>query len=93
MSAVPNIIAISDLRQDTAGVIRRASASDEPVFITQRGRASAVLVSSQSYERTQHELELLRLFARGEAEIQAGVGRDLDDVMSEARAMLARDSA
>ena len=93
MSSVPNIIPISDLRQDAAGVIKRAAASDEPVFITQRGRASAVLVSSKSYERTQHELELLRLFARGEAEIEAGVGRDLDEVMADARALLARDSA
>jgi prevent-host-death family protein len=93
MSSVPNIIPISDLRQDAAGVIKRAAASDEPVFITQRGRASAVLVSSKSYERTQHELELLRLFARGEVEIEAGVGRDLDEVMADARALLARDTA
>ncbi|GAB4292205.1 MAG: hypothetical protein Kow0067_18930 [Coriobacteriia bacterium] len=93
MSAMPNIIPISDLRQDTAGVIKRAATSDEPVFITQRGRASAVLVSSTAYERTQRELEILRVLARGEAEIAAGVGYDLDDVMAEARALLARDSA
>ncbi len=93
MSAIPNIIPISDLRQDAAGVIKRAAASDEPVFITQRGRASAVLVSSMAYERTQHELEILRLFARGESEIAAGVGYDMDDVMAEAAVLLARDSA
>lgn len=46
-----------------------------------------------SYERPQHELELLRLFAKGEAEIEAGVGRDSTDVMAEARALLARNSA
>ncbi|MDO9099770.1 MAG: type II toxin-antitoxin system Phd/YefM family antitoxin [Actinomycetota bacterium] len=93
MSAMPNIIPISDLRQDTAGVIKRAAASDEPVFITQRGRASAVLVSSNAYQRTQRELEILHLLARGEAEIAAGVGYDLDEVMEEARLLLARDSA
>ena len=93
MSAVPNIIPISDLRQDAAGVIKRAAASDEPVFITQRGRASAVLVSSTAYQRTQRELEILRVLARGDAEIAAGVGHDLDDVLEEARMLLARDSA
>ena len=93
MSSVPNIIPISDLRQDAAGVIKRAAASDEPVFITQRGRASAVLVSSTAYQRTQRELEILRVLARGEAEIAAGVGHDLDDVLEEARMLLARDSA
>lgn len=93
MNAMPNIVPISDLRQDAAGVIKRASASNEPVFITQRGRAAAVVVSTQAYERTQHELALLRLLARGEAEIEAGVGHDLEDVLSEARALLAQESA
>jgi prevent-host-death family protein len=91
MTLLPSIIPISDLRQDTAGVIKRAAASDEPVVITQRGRASAVLVSARSYERTQHELEILRILARGEADIQAGVGYELDDVMADAREFLAAE--
>jgi hypothetical protein len=33
------------------------------------------------------------VLARGEAEIAAGVGHDLDDVLEEARRLLARDSA
>jgi prevent-host-death family protein len=91
MTTLPAIVPISDLRQDTAGIIRRVAASDEPVVITQRGRASAVLVSADSYERTQHENEILRILARGDAEIAAGVGRDADDVMTEARALLAKE--
>ena len=90
MSAVPNIIPISDLRQDAAGVIKRASSSREPVFVTQRGRAAAVIVSPQAYERTQHELAILRLLARGEAEVEAGVGHDLDAVLAEADELLGR---
>jgi len=90
MSSMPNIVPISDLRQDAAGVIRRASVSQEPVFITQRGRASAVMVSTQRYERTQHELEILRLLARGEAEVESGVGHDLDAVLAEADELLGR---
>ena len=58
----------------------RATASDEPVFITQRGRAAAVVVSAQRYERTQQELDILKALARGEAEIEAGAGHDLADV-------------
>ncbi|MDZ4655933.1 MAG: type II toxin-antitoxin system Phd/YefM family antitoxin [Coriobacteriia bacterium] len=91
MSVIPNIIPISDLRQDTAGIIKRAVASNDPIIITQRGRASAVLQSAQAYERTQHENEILRILARGDAEIEAGVGYDADDVMAEARAMLANE--
>jgi prevent-host-death family protein len=91
MSSLPVIIPISDLRQDTAGVIKRVAASDEPVVITQRGRASAVLLSTETYERTQHENEILRILARGDAEIAAGLGRDAQDVMAEARALLAEE--
>jgi len=91
MTSLPSIIPISDLRQDTAGVIKRAAASDEPVVITQRGRASAVLVSARSYERTQHEIEILRILARGEADIQAGVGYELDEVLADAREFLAAE--
>ena len=91
MSTLPNIVPISDLRQDAAGIIKRAAASDAPVIITQRGRASAVLQSAQAYERTQHENEILRILARGDAEIEAGVGYDADDVMAEARQLLASE--
>lgn len=88
MSILPEIVPISDLRQDTAGVIKRVIATDEPVVITQRGRASAVLVSAGSYERTQHENEILRILAQGDVEIAAGLGRDAEDVLAEARALL-----
>jgi prevent-host-death family protein len=88
MSAIPNIVPISELRQDASAILKRAAASGEPVFFSQLGRASAVLVSAGAYERTQHDLEILRLLARGEADIEAGVGCDLETVMAEADALL-----
>lgn len=90
MSAFPTSVPISDLRQDAAGVIKRAALSREPVFITQRGRPAAVMVDTQTYERTQHQLEILQLLARGTAEIEAGVGRDLDAVMADADDLLGK---
>ncbi len=90
MASVPDIIPITDLRQDASGVIKRAADTQHPVFITQRGRAAAVLLSAKAYERTQHELELLRLLARGEAEIEAGDGHSLADVLAEADRQLGR---
>ncbi len=90
MSAIPNIVPISELRQDASSIVREASASGDPVFITQHGRASAVLMSAGTYERTQRELEILRILVQGEVEIQAGVGYDIDIVMAEAEALLER---
>ena len=89
MAKAPQIIPISDLRQDASGILKRMAASRDPLFITQRGRATAVLVSMQEYEHTQHELEILRLLARGEKEIEAGSGFDLKTVLAEADGLLA----
>ena len=84
MPTIPKIIPISDLRQNASDVVRGVSSSREPVFITQRGRAAAVMVSMQVYEESQHELDILRLLARGEKEIEAGVGYELQEVLKEA---------
>jgi prevent-host-death family protein len=77
-----------DLRNDASTIVKRAAASGEPVFVTQHGRASAVLVSAAANRLTQDELEILRQLARGEADFEAGVGYDLDSVMAEADALL-----
>jgi prevent-host-death family protein len=84
MSRTPKIIPISDLRQNASDVVKGVSSSREPVFITQRGRAAAVLVSMEAYEDSQREIEVLRLLARGEKEIDAGIGHELGDVLKEA---------
>ncbi len=84
MSRAPKIIPISDLRQNASDVVKGVSSSGEPVFITQRGRAAAVLISMESYEGSQREIEVLRLLARGEKEIEAGIGHELGDVLEEA---------
>jgi prevent-host-death family protein len=52
MTRKPNIIPITDLRQDATSIVNRVSAGEEPVVITQRGRAAAVMVSIQAYERS-----------------------------------------
>ena len=89
MGKVPTIIPITDLRQDAAAALKHAKSSRQPVVITQRGRASAVLMSMEAYERSEHERQLLHVLARGEQEIKAGKGFDLDEVLAEADDLLA----
>jgi prevent-host-death family protein len=88
MVKIPNIVPVTDLRQDATSILSRVSESREPIIITQRGRAAAVLVSVEAYERSQHELEILRLLAQGEREIESGKGYDLDAVLAEADTLL-----
>jgi prevent-host-death family protein len=85
---IPNIVPITDLRQDATSIVKRLNDSGQPVVITQRGRAAAVMVSMEAYEHTEHELELLRVLARGEKEIEAGKGCDLEAVLAEADSLL-----
>lgn len=92
MGKLPNIVPISDLRQDAAKVLKGLRASQEPLIITQRGRAAAVMLSVESFERSERDKEILRLLAMGEREIEAGEGYDLDAVLAEADALLAEES-
>jgi prevent-host-death family protein len=88
MAKVPKIVPVSDLRQDAAAVLKKLQESREPLVITQRGRATAVLLNVDAYERSQRERELLRMLALGEKEIAKGQGYSLDSVLREADAIL-----
>ena len=90
MARVPDIIPVSDLRQDTAGTLRRVNRSKQPLVVTQRGRAAAVLLSVDAYRQGEREREILKLLARGEREIRAGRGFPLDTVLGEADELLER---
>ncbi len=91
MGKVPTIIPITDLRQDAASVLKRVRSSRDPVFITQRGRAAAVMMSAEAFEKAERDRDLLRLLAHGDKEIAAGKGYDLESVLAEADALLAED--
>ena len=88
MATVPEIIPVTDLRQDAAVVLKRVQAAHQPLVITQRGRAAAIMLSVEAYERGEHERQLLRLLVRGEQEISVGTGYDLDEGLAEADILL-----
>jgi len=91
MSRLSNIIPVSDLRQDASNILKKLRKSKEPLIITQRGRASAVMIGVDAYEESEHEKELLRLLAKGEKEIEIGQGYDLDTVLTEADVLLSKE--
>ncbi|MBM9535668.1 type II toxin-antitoxin system Phd/YefM family antitoxin [Desulfobulbus alkaliphilus] len=89
MGKLLNIIPVSDLRQDAAKVLKQLRNKKEPLIITQRGRAAAVIISVEAYEKSEHEKEILRLLAKGDREIEIGEGYDLDTILAEADSFLA----
>ncbi len=48
------------------------------------------MISVEAYEKAEQEKEILRLLARGEKEIEAGEGYDLDTVLAEADSILSQ---
>lgn len=67
-----NIIPITDLQRQAAKILSDVNKSSEPIIITQRGRATAVLLSAKRYAEIEEDLaefddlELEYLIALGE---------------------------
>jgi prevent-host-death family protein len=93
MGKIPDMVPVSDFRQDAAAVLKKLQSGTGPLVVTQRGRAVAVMQSIDAYEKQERERELLRLLAAGEREIAAGEGNSLADVMKEADALLGDDAS
>lgn len=73
-----NIIPISDLQRQAAAIVNDVNEFSEPIVITQRGRAAAVIVSADRYSQIEEdlalldELELQDLIMQGKKEIAGG---------------------
>ena len=91
MGKLLNIIPVSDLRKDAAKVLKQLRNNREPLIITQRGRAAAVIIGVEAYEKSEREKEILRLLAKGDREIEIGEGYDLDTVLAEADSILTKE--
>jgi prevent-host-death family protein len=59
MQYMKNIIPVTDLQRRAANVLSEVNETGEPVVITQRGRASAVLISARRYSEIEEDLALL----------------------------------
>ena len=86
-----NIISVSDLRQNAVKILKQLREKKEPIVITQRGRAAAVIIGVEAYEKSERDKKLLRLLAKGEMEIEKGEGFDLDTVLAEADLLIAQE--
>jgi prevent-host-death family protein len=73
-----NIFPVSDLQRQAAQILNDVATSNEPFVITQRGRATAVLISSDRYAQIEEdlqlldELELLRMVEEAKQDLKTG---------------------
>ncbi|MEP6901817.1 MAG: type II toxin-antitoxin system Phd/YefM family antitoxin [Actinomycetota bacterium] len=81
-----NIIPITDLQRQAGQIIGSLAKSDEPIVVTQRGRASAVIISVERYSEIEadlkrlDELELLEMVELSRQDIAEGKILSHDDV-------------
>jgi prevent-host-death family protein len=54
-----NIIPISELQRQAGQIVDGLSESEDPVIITQHGRAAAILMTPERYDQIQEDLRLL----------------------------------
>lgn len=79
-----HIIPISDLQSKAKRYVDQVKKTDEPVIVTQRGRAAAVLVSYEAYEgllATRDETafpDWNKRLARAKREAREGRGEELE---------------
>ena len=81
---MPQIIPIRDLK-NTNVISQRCHDSQEPIYITKNGYGDMVIMSMETYER---QCDLADIFAKlgaAEAQIQAGQGRPLAELLDETR--------
>lgn len=53
------IIPITDLQRQAGQIIASLSESEEPIVVTQRGRASAIIISAERYVEIEADLKRL----------------------------------
>lgn len=81
-----DIIPITDLQRQAGKIIKSLSEKEEPVVITQRGRASAVIISIKRYSEIEEdlkrldELELIEMVEKSRQQIAEGKTLGQDEV-------------
>lgn len=81
-------ISVNELQRDAPTVLEKLRETNRPTVITHGKRAAAVLMTVKAYERSEKERSLLLRLAKGETEIAAGVGYDLESVFGAADRLL-----
>ena len=63
---------ISYVKAHTTEIIKHVGDSKTPVVITQNGKAKAVIIDIESYQKTLNAIYLSRLLSSGEKQIKNG---------------------
>ena len=81
----------SDLRNHYAEISRACKEAKQPVYITVNGRGDTVLLGITHYEQMKAELELLRMLAESEEDVEKGRTAPIQDTFAGIRCSSSRE--
>ena len=76
---------ISYLKAHAAEIVRTLGVRQEPLIITQNGKAKVVIQDIDSYENMQETVALLKVLALGNRQIEAGEVQSAADAIARLR--------
>lgn len=76
---------ITELKSRTAQLVGEVGRDRRPLTITQNGRACAVLMDVETWDRMRQSIAMLRIVARAEADFEAGRVFSTEEVFAAAR--------
>lgn len=85
MKIADKVKPISQLKADAPNVLRGVAEDHEPVIITVRGEAAAVLQDVKSYQETQDTLALLKIMALSKKAAEEGEVKPMADMFADIR--------
>ncbi len=72
LDIINDIRSINDLKQNTSMIIKQIHETRRPIVLTNDGKAEAVLLDAEEYEKISQAFNLLKLLIPAEKDIQDG---------------------
>lgn len=85
MDILPDVYALTEFRENTAQHVKRLKKTKRATLLTQKGRAAAVIMSPEAYEKMAEEAELARSIQsvqRSIKEFDEGKGMTVDEAFA-----------
>jgi prevent-host-death family protein len=79
MSIIDGIRSITDLKRNTNQILKQVHDTKQPVILTLNGKAEAVLMGAQEYDKLSQALEMFKLLIPAEDDVKNNRVADADE--------------
>jgi prevent-host-death family protein len=78
-----DIHSLTDFKRNTSGLMKRMRKNRRPLVLTVKGKAEAVVIDPQLYQKMADRLETIEGIRRGLAQARKGLGRPADEAFDD----------